>query len=77
MLYINLSQLVSKKSYTILCTLFHNRYQVLTSTLANLGANAFTLIDTKYAIKLADFLNIPLKELPKPIPICRYNRLVG
>ena len=26
-----------------------------------------------YTTKLADFLNIPLEELPKPIPICGYN----
>ena len=77
MLYINLSQLISRKSYTIPCTLFCNRYQVLTSALANSGANIFTLINTKCAIKLADFLNIPLEELPKPIPIYRYNRQVG
>ena len=73
MLYIDLSWLVGGKSCTIPCTLFRNGYQVLTSALANLGANAFALIDTKYAVKLADFLNIPLEELPKPIPIHRYN----
>src|SRR6266699_7252237 len=68
-LYINLSRLVSRKSCTIPYTLFCNRYQVLTSALANSRANAFTLIDTQCAIKLANFLNAPLKELPKPIPI--------
>ena len=74
MSYINLNQLVSEKSYTIPCTLFHNGYQVLTFALANSKANAFSLIDTKYAIKLADFLNTPLEKLPKPILIHRYNR---
>jgi hypothetical protein len=44
-LYINLGQLISKKSCTIPCTLFCNKYQVLTSILANFGVNAFTLID--------------------------------
>jgi len=73
MLHINLSQLISRKSYTIFCILFCNRYQVLTSALANLGVNAFTLINTRCAVKLADFLNIPLKELPKLIPIYGYN----
>jgi len=47
MLYINLSQLIGRKSYTIFYTLFYNRYQVLTSALANLRVNAFTLINTK------------------------------
>ena len=73
MLYINLSQLVNRKSYTILYTLFRNRYQVLTSALANLGVNAFALINTKCTVKLADFLNIPPEKLLKPIPIHGYN----
>ena len=45
-LYINLGQLISEKSCIIPCTLFCNKYQVLTSALANSGVNAFTLIDT-------------------------------
>ena len=45
MLYINLGRLISGKSYTIFCTLFRNKYQVLISALANSRVNAFTLID--------------------------------
>src|SRR6267154_3948681 len=45
--------------------------------LANLGVNTFTLINIKCAIKLADFLNAPLKELPKLIPIRGYNGRIG
>ena len=77
MLYVNLGRLVGGKSCTIPCTLFYNGYQVLTFALADLKANAFALINTKYAVKLADFLNAPLEELPKPIPIHRYNRQTG
>jgi hypothetical protein len=44
-LYINLGRLISGKSCTILCTLFCNKYQVLTSALADFRVNAFTLID--------------------------------
>ena len=73
-LYINLRRLISKKSCTIPYTLFCNRYQVLTFTLADFGVNTFTLINTQYAVKLANFLNIPIEDLPKPIPIYRYNR---
>jgi len=73
-LYINLGRLVSRKSCTIPYTLFRNRYQVLTSALANSRVNAFALIDTQYTVKLANFLNVPLKELPKLIPICGYNK---
>ncbi|OCK88764.1 uncharacterized protein K441DRAFT_737670, partial [Cenococcum geophilum 1.58] len=29
------------------------------------------------AVKLADFLNIPIKELPKPISIRGYNGRIG
>jgi hypothetical protein len=76
MLYINLGRLISGKSCTIPCTLFHNKYQVLTSALTNSRANAFTLIDTQCATKLTDFLNVLIKDLPKPIPIYRYNRWV-
>ena len=46
MLYINLGRLISGRSYTIPYTLLHNRYQILTSALANSRVNAFTLIDT-------------------------------
>src|SRR6266702_1030452 len=73
-LHVNLSQLIGGKNCTIFCTLFCNKYQVLTFALANSKANAFTLINTKYVIKLADFLNIPLEKLPKPILIHRHNR---
>jgi uncharacterized protein (DUF488 family) len=45
-LYINLRQLISEKSCTISYTLFCNRYQVLTSVLADFRVNTFTLIDT-------------------------------
>ena len=76
-LYVNLGRLISGKSCTIPCILFCNRYQVLTFTLADSRANAFTLIDTQCVIKLADFLNVFIENLPKPIPIYRYNRQVG
>ena len=77
MLYINLGCLIGGKSCTIPCTLFYNRYQVLTSVLANSKVNAFTLIDTQCAIKLINFLNVPIEDLPKPISIYGYNGQVG
>jgi hypothetical protein len=72
--HINLGRLIGGKSCTIPYTLFCNRYQVLTSTLVNSRVNAFTLIDTQCAVKLANFLNILIEDLPKPILICGYNR---
>ena len=77
MSHVNLGRLVSRRSCTIPCTLFRNGYQVLTSALANSGANALALINTQYAIKLANFLNTPIKELPKPIPIRGYSGRIG
>ena len=76
MLHIDLSWLVSEKSCTIFCILFCNGYQVLISVLADLKINAFILINIKCTAKLADFLNVFLEKLPKPIPICGYNGLV-
>jgi hypothetical protein len=76
-LYINLGRLISGKSCTISYTLFCNRYQVLTSALADSKVNAFTLINIQCTAKLTDFLNIPVEDLPKPIPIHGYNRWVG
>ena len=73
MSHVDLGRLVGGRSCTIPCTLFRNRYQVLTSALADSGANALALIDTQCAVKLADFLNAPIKELPKLIPIYRYS----
>ena len=73
MSHVDLGRLIGGKSCTIPCTLFRNKYQVLTSALANSGANAFTLIDTQCAVKLTDFLNTPVEDLPEPIPIRGYN----
>jgi len=77
MSYVNLSRLVGGRNCIIPCTLFYNGYQVLISALANSGVNAFTLIDIKCVVKLANFLNTPLEELPTSIPIYRYNGQVG
>ena len=49
MLEVNLSQLLSRKSFTIPCTLSYNKCKVNTIALANSRANAFALINTKYA----------------------------
>ena len=77
MSHVDLGRLVGGRSCTIPCTLFRNGYQVLTSALADSGANALALIDTQCAVKLADFLNVPIEELPKPIPIRGYSGRIG
>jgi hypothetical protein len=73
---VDLSQLLDKKSFTILCTLFCNRYRVITTVLANSRANAFTLLDTKCTKKISKFLNTFIETLKKPISVKGYNRQI-
>ena len=74
MFKVDLSRLLSKKSFTVLYTLFCNRCKVNTTTLANLEANAFALFNTKCAKKLSEFLNTLLEILEKLILVKGYNR---
>jgi len=74
MSYVNLSWLLSRKSFTISYTLYCNRCRVNTTTLANFKANAFTLLNTRYTKKISKFLNTLLETLKKPVPIKGYNR---
>ena len=77
MLEVDLSQLLGGKSFIVLCTLFRNGYRVTTTALANSRANAFTLLDTKYANKIAEFLNTPMETLDRPILLKGYNGQMG
>ena len=61
---VDLSRLMGGKSFVVHCTLSRNGYGVETTALADTGANAFALVDTKCATKLAEFLNIPVEPLP-------------
>ena len=74
MLEVNLSQLLGKKSFTIPYTLSYNRYKVNTTALANSRANAFALINTKCAKKLAKFLNTLLETLEHLVFVKGYNK---
>jgi hypothetical protein len=74
---VDLSQLLGGKSFTILCTLFRNRYRVTTTALADSRANAFALLNTKCAKKISKFLNTLIETLEKPIPVKGYNRQTG
>ena len=77
MLEVDLSQLLGGKSFTMLCTLFRNGYGVTTTALANSGANAFALLNTKCAKKITEFLNTPIETLEKPILVKGYNGQMG
>ena len=74
---VDLSRLLGGKSFTILCTLSRNRCRVNTTTLTNLRANAFALLNTKCAKKLFEFLNTPLETLEKLILVKGYNGQAG
>ena len=65
---VDLSRLLGSKSFTILCTLSRNGCGVVTNALADSGANAFALLDTKCAKKTSQFLNTPLETLERPVP---------
>jgi hypothetical protein len=68
-----LSQLLDRKSFIILYTLSHNRHRVKTTALADSGANAFVLLDTKCIRKISEFLNNLLKTLERPVLVKGYN----
>ena len=77
MLEVDLSWLMGRKSFTILCTLSCNGCGVNTTALTDFGANAFTLLDTKCAKKILEFLNTPIEVLERPVLVKGYNRQIG
>jgi hypothetical protein len=77
MLEVDLSWLLSRKSFIVLYTLSCNRYRVKTTALANFKANAFALLNINCAKKISEFLNTSLETLERPIPVKGYNKQVG
>ena len=69
--------MIGRKSFTILYTLSCNRCRVNTTTLTNSKANAFILLDTKYAKKILEFLNTLIEVLERPVLVKGYNRQIG
>ncbi len=74
---VDLSQLIGSKSFVVYCILSRNGYRVETTVLADIRANAFVFIDTKYATKLSEFLNAPIEPLLKPVPVKGYDSHKG
>jgi hypothetical protein len=74
---VDLSWLLSRKSFTVLCTLSCNKCRVNTTALANLRANAFVLLNTRCAKKISEFLNTLLETLETLILVKGYNRQLG
>ena len=73
MLDVDLGRLVGGKSCSIPCTIFRNGFQVFSSALADTGANAFALIDTKCAQKLSQYLATPFEDLSTPVKVRGYD----
>jgi hypothetical protein len=71
---IDLSRLVRRKSCTVPCYIFNNRFKVSSFVLADTGANALALIDTRSAQATSQFLSVPIEHLPYPIVIQGFNR---
>jgi hypothetical protein len=74
---VDLSRLLGGKSFTVQCTLSRNGCGVNTTALADSGANAFALLDTRCAKKISEFLNTLVETLEKPVPVKGYNGQVG
>jgi hypothetical protein len=74
MLKVDLSWLLGRKSFTVLCTLSRNRCRVNTTALANSRANAFVLLDTRCAKKISEFLNTLLETLERLVLVKGYNK---
>ena len=54
---------IGRKSFTVYYTLSRNRYSLNSTTLANTGANAFALLNTKCVKKLSEYLDTLLEPL--------------
>lgn len=65
------------KSFTIPCILSCNGYGVKTTALTDTGANAFALIDTTCAARLAAYLGIEFEPLPSPVPLRGFDGHAG
>jgi predicted aspartyl protease len=65
------------KSFVVRCILSRNGYGVETTALADTGANAFAIVDTRCAAKLAEFLNAPVEPLSQPVPVKGYDGRKG
>jgi len=74
---VDLSRLLGGKSFTVPCTLSRNGSGVNTTALADTGANAFALLDTRCARKISEFLNTHIETLEKPVPVKGYNGQMG
>ena len=66
MVEIDLSKLLGGQGFHVDSQLAYNGLSFTVNTLADTGANRYLFIDTKKAIELARFYNIPTEPLKQP-----------
>ncbi len=74
---INLNQLISGKSFTILYQITRNRYGIILKIFINFKINNLIFINTPCVIKTVKFFNIIIIHLKNPYPIHEYNKEPG
>ena len=73
MVEIDLSKLLGRLGFHIDSQLAYNGLSFTVNTLADTGANGYLFIDTKKAIELARFYNIPTEPLRQPAKTRGFN----
>ena len=76
-MYIDLSQLVGRKRFTVSCILSKNRYSTYISTLIDSRANGLVFIDSKFAYELAEYLHTLILRLKRPCVVKGYDGKLG
>ena len=73
MVEIDLSKLLGGQGFHVNSQLAYNGLSFTVNTLADTGANGYLFIDTKKAIELARFYNIPTEPLRQPVKTRGFN----
>ena len=64
---------MSRRYFTILCTISRNEYRIKTSILINTGVNSFAFMNSSFAMETAKFLDVKVIRLPRLISIRVYD----
>ena len=68
---------MGRKSFTSHCILSRNGHGVTTTALTDTGANAFLLIDTLFAKRIAEFTGASYETLDSPVPVKGFDGQYG
>ena len=77
MVEIDLSKLLGGQGFHVDSQLAYNRLSFSVTTLADTGVNGYLFIDTKKAIELAQFYNIPIEPLKQPAKTREFSSSAG